>query len=100
MTEHWENLNALTAPLLAWYDVHRRVLPWREEVTPYRTWVSEIMLQQTTTETVAGYYARFLERFPNVETLARTDVSEVLRCWEGLGYYRRAHLLHKAAGVI
>ena len=71
MEEHWENLNALTAPLLAWYDVHRRVLPWREEVSPYRTWVSEIMLQQTRVETVIPYFLRFMADFPTVEALAK-----------------------------
>ena len=84
MTEHWENLNALTAPLLTWYDLNGRTLPWRSVVTPYRTWVSEIMLQQTRTETVARYYARFLERFPTVADLAHADEDEVLKLWEGL----------------
>ncbi len=93
-------LSPLRRRIRAWFARNGRDLPWRRTRDPYAVWVSEIMLQQTTTETVAGYYARFLERFPNVETLARADVSEVLRCWEGLGYYRRAHLLHKAAGVI
>ena len=89
-----------SALLLSWYDEHKRVLPFRGTKDPYRIWVSEIMLQQTTTETVLGYFERFLNRFPTVEALARADISEVLRYWEGLGYYRRAHLLHKAAGVI
>ena len=84
----------------AWFARNGRDLPWRRTRDPYAVWVSEIMLQQTTTETVTGYFARFLSRFPTVETLARADISEVLRYWEGLGYYRRAHLLHKAAGAI
>ena len=84
----------------AWFARCGRDLPWRRTRDPYAVWVSEIMLQQTTTETVIGYYGRFLDRFPTVEALARADISEVLRYWEGLGYYRRAHLMHDAAGVI
>ncbi|MBO7725089.1 MAG: hypothetical protein J6S40_01345, partial [Thermoguttaceae bacterium] len=84
----------------AWFARCGRDLPWRRTRDPYAVWVSEIMLQQTTTETVIGYYGRFLDRFPTVEALARADISEVLRFWEGLGYYRRAHLMHAAAGVI
>ena len=86
--------------ILAWFARHGRDLPWRRTRDPYAVWVSEIMLQQTTTETVAGYFAPFLQRFPTVRALAEADIAEVLRLWEGLGYYRRAHLLHRAAGVI
>lgn len=88
---------AVAAPLLAWYRRHRRDLPWRESRDPYRVWVSEIMLQQTQVERVKEYFARFLERFPDVQTLARAPEREVLRRWEGLGYYRRARQLHAAA---
>ncbi len=88
------------ADLLAWYDRHRRQLPWRRDPSPYRVWLSEIMLQQTRVETVLPYYRRFLERFPSVEALAVAPVDEVLAQWSGLGYYRRARQLHAAAGRI
>ncbi len=83
--------------LLAWYDRHARVLPWRGIHDPYRTWVSETMLQQTRVETVIGYYERFLTRFPSVESLAAAPEDEVLKLWEGLGYYSRARYLHQGA---
>jgi A/G-specific adenine glycosylase len=87
--------------LLAWYDRHRRVLPWRarkgERADPYRVWLSEIMLQQTTVKAVAPFYARFLERFPTVTQLAAAPLDEVLSLWAGLGYYARARNLHALA---
>ena len=83
--------------LLVWYDANARVLPWRGERDPYRVWLSEIMLQQTQTQTVKGYYARFLERFPDVFALADAPEEDVLKLWEGLGYYSRARNLHAAA---
>ncbi len=83
--------------LLAWYDAHARVLPWRGIHDPYRTWVSETMLQQTRVETVLGYYERFLSRFPTVANLAAAPEDDVLKLWEGLGYYSRARNLHKGA---
>lgn len=83
--------------LLAWYDRHARTLPWRGIHDPYRTWVSETMLQQTRVETVIGYYARFLQRFPTVAELAAAPEDDVLKMWEGLGYYSRARNLHKGA---
>lgn len=83
--------------LLAWYDRHARVLPWRGIHDPYRTWVSETMLQQTRVETVLSYYDRFLARFPTVEALAQAPEEDVLKLWEGLGYYRRARNLQKGA---
>lgn len=86
--------------LLTWYDQNKRALPWRGERDPYRIWLSEIMLQQTQTETVKGYYARFLERFPTVEALAEAGEDEVLKLWEGLGYYSRARNLHAAAKAV
>ena len=89
---------ARIAPLLlAWYDRHARTLPWRGIHDPYRTWVSETMLQQTRVETVIGYYARFLQRFPTVAELAAAPEDDVLKMWEGLGYYSRARNLHKGA---
>jgi A/G-specific adenine glycosylase len=86
-----------TEPLLAWFARRARDLPWRRSRTPYRVWIAEVMLQQTRAATVVPYYERWLERFPDVTTLAAADEREVLRTWEGLGYYRRAHALHRAA---
>lgn len=81
--------------LLKWYDENRRDLPWRRDRDPYRVWVSEIMLQQTRVETAKPYFERWLERFPDVHTLAEAEEEEVLRYWQGLGYYSRARNLHK-----
>ena len=86
--------------LLPWYEEHKRKLPFRGTHDPYAVWISEIMLQQTRTETVAGYYERFLRRFPDISALAAADEQEVLKYWEGLGYYSRARNLHQAAQVI
>ena len=86
--------------LLEWYESNRRTLPWREGVTPYRVWVSEIMLQQTRVEAAKGYFLRWMERFPTLETLAAASEEEVLKAWEGLGYYSRARNLHKAAKTV
>jgi len=86
--------------LLAAYDAGKRDLPWREETDPYRIWVSEIMLQQTRVETVLPYYGRWVERFPTVEALAEAKEDEVLKLWEGLGYYSRARRLHEGARVL
>ncbi len=87
--------------LLAWWDVHgRKNLPWQRRRTPYRVWVAEIMLQQTQVRTVVPYFERFMARFPDVESLARADLDEVLHLWSGLGYYARARNLHRAAGVV
>lgn len=83
--------------LLRWFASHARDLPWRQNRTPYRVWVSEVMLQQTQVDTVIPYFEDFLERFPDVEALARADLEEVLKVWEGLGYYARARRLHEAA---
>lgn len=89
-----------SSALLAWYLQHRRDLPWRRTRDPYRIWLSEVMLQQTRVETVLPYYAAFLERFPTVEALAAAPLDEVLAAWSGLGYYRRARFLHRAARVV
>jgi A/G-specific adenine glycosylase len=92
------------AALLAWFDLNRRVLPWRaapgETADAYRVWLSEIMLQQTTVKTVGPYFARFLERFPSVHDLAAADMEDVLRLWAGLGYYARARNLHACAKAV
>jgi len=86
--------------LLDWYGASARMLPWREEPTAYRVWVSEIMLQQTRVEAVKPYFRRFMEAFPTVEALANAEEEQVLKLWEGLGYYSRARNLHKAAQVV
>jgi len=91
---------AVAASLLAWYRRHRRDLPWRASRDPYRVWVSEIMLQQTQVDRVREYFVRFTERFPDVAALARAPERDVLKHWEGLGYYRRARQLHAAAKAI
>jgi A/G-specific adenine glycosylase len=83
--------------LLSWYEGNARDLPWRRDPTPYRVWVSEIMLQQTRVGTVLGYYDRFLARFPSLSSLASAPIEDVLAAWSGLGYYRRARLLHEGA---
>ena len=83
--------------LLAWFAEHARDLPWRRDRTPYRVWIAEVMLQQTRVETVIPYYGRFLHRFPTLEALAEAPLEEVLKVWEGLGYYARARNIHAAA---
>ena len=87
-----------SADLLVWYDRHRRKLPWRASPgatpDPYRVWLSEIMLQQTTVKAVAPYYAKFLARFADVTALAAAPLEDVLKLWAGLGYYARARNLH------
>ncbi len=94
----------LASDLLAWYDRHRRILPWRaphgERADPYRVWLSEIMLQQTTVATVAPYFERFLVRFPNLRSLADAPLDDVLAAWAGLGYYSRARNLHACAKAV
>ena len=86
--------------ILAWYQRHKRDLPWRRTRDPYAIWVSEIMLQQTRVETVIPFYDRFLRLFPDVRTLARAREAAVLAAWSGLGYYRRARHLHAAARAV
>ncbi len=83
--------------LLTWFERHGRDLPWRHDRTPYRVWVAEVMLQQTQVDTVRDYYVRFLERFPTIESLAEATLEQVLKLWEGLGYYSRARAMHRAA---
>lgn len=100
MKEQWENLDKLREPLLDWYAVHRRMLPWREEPSPYRTWVSEIMLQQTRVTAVLPYFERFMRELPDVRALAEVPEERLFKLWEGLGYYSRARNLHRAARVI
>lgn len=92
--------NLFAAALADWYRSNRRELPWRETHDPYRIWVSEIILQQTRVVQGYDYYCRFVQRFPDVETLAKADEDEVMRYWQGLGYYSRARNLHEAARSI
>ncbi|MFL2527387.1 MAG: A/G-specific adenine glycosylase [Candidatus Azotimanducaceae bacterium] len=87
--------------LIKWHEIQgRKNLPWQMDITPYRVWLSEIMLQQTQVSTVIPYFEKFLNRFPNVEELAKSDVNEVLGLWSGLGYYARARNIHKTARII
>ena len=87
-------------PLLSWYDKNKRTLPWREDPTPYHVWVSEIMLQQTRVEAVRGYYDRFMKALPDIAHLAQAKDEELLKLWEGLGYYNRVRNMKKAARMI
>lgn len=90
----------IAKPLLAWYDVHARSLPWRDIPTPYRVWVSEIMLQQTRVDPAIPYFERFVSTLPNIAALAQADEETVLKLWEGLGYYSRVRNLQRAAQVV
>ena len=93
-------LTFLPELLLPWYQENKRDLPWRQDKDPYHIWVSEIMLQQTRVEAVKGYYQRFLEALPTVQDLAQAEDAQLLKLWEGLGYYSRVRNLKKAAAVI
>ena len=93
-------LERIPAPLLLWYREHKRDLPWRNQGSPYTTWLSEIMLQQTRVEAVKGYFERFVKALPDVYALAACDEDKLLKLWEGLGYYSRARNLQKAAQQI
>jgi len=88
------------SPLLEWFREHQRAMPWRAEGTPYRVWISEIMLQQTQVDTVIPYFERFVAAFPDVQALAAADEQKVLKLWQGLGYYSRARNLHRCAQVV
>ncbi len=93
-------LNQLPQKLLPWFEEHQRDLPWRRDREPYHIWLSEIMLQQTRVEAVKGYYQRFLNRLPTIQALAAAEENELLKLWEGLGYYSRVRNLQKAARLI
>ncbi len=93
-------MSSFQSDLLAWYDAHADDLPWRASKDPYRVWLSEIMLQQTQVETVKPYFLRFLGAYPSVEALAAAPLDDVLKRWEGLGYYSRARNLHRAAQIV
>lgn len=92
-----DKLKQIVEPLLQWYDGHARILPWRENPTPYRVWVSEIMLQQTRVEAVKPYFERFMKKLPELEDLAKAGEETLLKLWEGLGYYNRVRNMQKAA---
>jgi A/G-specific adenine glycosylase len=95
------SLPTITHRILDWFEIHgRKHLPWQQNKTPYRVWISEIMLQQTQVTTVIPYYERFMQRFPEVTDLAQAPQDEVLHMWTGLGYYARARNLHKAAKMV
>lgn len=104
MTLQAVNVEGFRGDLLAWYDRHRRVLPWRAlagvTADPYRVWLSEIMLQQTTVQAVIPYFLKFTDRWPDVHALARAPSGDVMEYWAGLGYYARARNLHKCAQVV
>ncbi|MDO5061907.1 MAG: A/G-specific adenine glycosylase [Peptostreptococcaceae bacterium] len=95
-----KNLKKLSAKVLSHYKKNRRILPWREDPTPYHVWISEIMLQQTRVDTVIPYFERFVQTFPTIRALAEGDEDTLLKLWEGLGYYSRARNIHKAAKLI
>ncbi|MFQ6038544.1 MAG: A/G-specific adenine glycosylase, partial [Candidatus Aminicenantales bacterium] len=86
--------------LMQWFAAHQRDLPWRKTQDPYKIWVSEVMLQQTTVRAVIPYYERWIELFPDIQTLSRAPLERVLKAWEGLGYYQRAKNLHQAARIV
>jgi len=93
-------LEQIVNPLLSWYDGHARILPWREKKSPYRVWVSEIMLQQTRVEAVKPFFERFVEKLPNVQALAECSEDELLKLWEGLGYYNRVRNMQRTAKIL
>lgn len=95
-----DSLQNIVPPLLKWYDSHARILPWRENPEPYAVWISEIMLQQTRVEAVKPYFDRWLKAFPTLSSLATAPEEEVLKLWEGLGYYSRARNIHKTAKIV
>jgi A/G-specific adenine glycosylase len=101
MTISEEVVEAFRCSLLAWSDLHgRKNLPWQQDATPYRVWISEIMLQQTRVSVVIPYFERFIQRFPDVKQMAQASQDEVLSYWSGLGYYSRARNLHKTACIL
>jgi A/G-specific adenine glycosylase len=100
MSVNSEHIRAFRGDLIDWYRATARDLPWRSTTDPYRIWVSEVMLQQTRVDQATPYYERFLDAFPDMASLAEARLDDVLRIWEGLGYYSRARNLHKAARLI
>ena len=100
MNQYIKRLEEIPERLLPWYQQNARILPWRENTEPYRVWVSEIMLQQTRVEAVIPFYNRFMERLPDIQALADVPEEELVKLWEGLGYYSRVRNLQKAAQII
>ncbi|MBI4387961.1 MAG: A/G-specific adenine glycosylase [Candidatus Omnitrophica bacterium] len=100
MNVHKETVKQIQVRLLRWYKKHKRPLPWRTKKSPYRTFISEVMLQQTQIKTVIPYFERWMKVFPTVEKLAKAPIDRVLKLWEGLGYYTRARNLHRASQII
>lgn len=98
--DSFAELSRFSQPLLQWYEAHRRDFPWREQPTPYRIWVSEIMLQQTRIEAALPYFERFIAALPTVQALAEVGEERLMKLWEGLGYYSRARNLQKAAQIV
>ena len=97
MYENKDNDSPIAPELIQWYRIHKRDLPWRHTADPYRIWISEIILQQTRVAQGLDYYIRFISRFPDIVSLAEADNDEVMKYWQGLGYYSRARNLHAAA---
>lgn len=100
MNQNRDIFPELRASLLSWYDRHARILPWREDPTPYRVWVSEMMLQQTRVDTAIPYFEAFIRELPDVAALAKASEEKLLKLWQGLGYYSRVRNLGKAAGIV
>ena len=100
MAEESNDFASMRKALLGWFDSNKRDLPWRKDKTPYRVWISEIMLQQTRVDSVIEYYNRWMEKFPSLESVAFADEKEILQAWEGLGYYSRARSIKKTADII
>jgi len=92
--------SSFTKNLLAWYHQNARDLPWRRTRDPYKIWISEVMLQQTTVQAVIPYFEKWIKLYPTVVAVAETPIEEILNTWQGLGYYQRARNIHKAAQVI
>ena len=90
----------MNSALLKWYDINKKAMPWREDTDPYRIWISEVMLQQTQVNTVIPYYNKWMKKFPNIKKVALSDIDVILKLWEGLGYYKRAHNIQKACRII
>jgi A/G-specific adenine glycosylase len=95
-----QDIPKFRSQLIKWYTENQRRLPWRQTDNPYHIWISEVMLQQTQVDTVIPYYHRFIRQFPDLPSLARADQQQVLKAWEGLGYYARARNLQKAARIV
>src|SRR6266850_413244 len=91
---------SFTKDILAWYKKNARNLPWRRTWDPYKIWISEVMLQQTTVNAVIPYYDRWLKEFPTIQDVAHAPIQKILKIWQGLGYYQRAKNLHKSAKII